>query len=161
MSKITFWCDEETSEIGPSDSPYFLVYAGDAQKLKSVVKRVRKSEWDDNVDACEPPRSAAVSFPELTSLDLVMVALLEEDWDADENLAGKVHKWMGSLDPSLQVFRTGNGGNVATIFREEFIKAIKNRSDNDDLVNAHRFFPNSGVKHYFGDGGHYRVKFDF
>ncbi|KAK0039412.1 hypothetical protein Bpfe_031165 [Biomphalaria pfeifferi] len=160
MSKITFWCDDVTGLSG-SDSPYFLVYAGDAKKSKSVVKRVRKSSWDDNVDAGEPARSATVSFPELTSLDLVMVALLEEDWDPDENLALKVHGWMDNLDNLLPVFQTGTGGNVATIFREEFIKAIKNKSDNDDLVNAHRFVPSTGTKHYFGDGGHYRVKFDF
>lgn len=161
MSKITFWCDEETSEQSPSDSPYFLVYAGDAQQLKSVVKRVRKASWDDNVDAGEPARSATVSFPEINSLDLVMIALLEEDWDPDENLAGKVHGWMDNLDGLLQVFQTGTGGSVAGIFREEFIKAIKNKSDNDDLVNAHRFSTSGAVKHYFGDGGHYRVKFEF
>ncbi|HQU84200.1 MAG TPA: hypothetical protein PKY59_13780 [Pyrinomonadaceae bacterium] len=160
MSKITFWCDEETDEVG-SDSPYFLVYAGDAKKLKSVVKRVRKEAWDNEVDSGDPARSANVSFPELTSLDLVMVALLEEDWDPDKNLASKVHGWMDNLDGLLQAFKTGTGGNTATIFREEFIKAINNKSDNDDLVNAHRFVPGSGVKHYYGDGGHYRVKFDF
>lgn len=158
MSKITFWCDDVTGVSG-SDSPYFLVYAGDAQNTKSVVKRVRKSSWDDNVDAGEPARSATVSFPELSSLDLVMVALLEEDWDPDENLASKVHGWMDNLDGLI--FASQSDGNVRKIFRDEFIKAIKNKSDNDDLVNAHRFSVSGTVKHYFGDGGHYRVKFDF
>lgn len=161
MSKLTFWCDEETGESSPSDSPYFLVYVGDGQKLKSVVKRVRKESWDDNVDAGEPARSATVSFPEVSKFDLVMVALLEEDWDPDAGLAGKVHNWMDNLDGLLQVFRTSTGGSVVNIFREEFKKAIENLADNDDLIDVRRFASSGATRSFFTGGGHYRVKFEF
>lgn len=158
MSKITFWCDEETSEFGPSDSPYFLVYVGDASQGKSAVKRVRQASWDDNVDAGEPPRSATFTMPGINQFSLVMVALMEEDDGPDSNLALKVQQWMDNLDGLLQPAIV-NTPQVLKLMREEMIKAINNNDWNDDIVDVRRIGSGQTL-HYYGQGGHYRVKFD-
>ena len=134
---------------------------GDGQQRKSAVQRVRRQSWDDNVDAGEPARSAEFEFPEILNFDLVMVALLEEDWDPDSGLAGKVHNWMNNLDNLLEVFRTGTANSVAKIFREEFAKAIETKSDNDDLIDVRRFTSSGSTRSFFTGGGHYRVRFEF
>lgn len=158
MAKLTFWCDEETSEASSSDSPYFLVYAGDAQPQTSVVQRVRRQSWDDNVDAGEPARTANITFPTGMSFDLVLIALLEEDWDPDSGLAGNVQNWMQNLNGLLQP-GIGGDANVINIVRQEFKKAINNFLSNDDLIDIRRFTPPQ-TRHFWGGGGHYRVRFE-
>lgn len=161
MSKLTFWCDEETSEASPSDSPYFLVYAGtNAGGGSSLVRRVRKQSWDDRVDAGEPPRSTLFDLSDLAGdPDLVFVALIEEDYDPDSDLAGKVQSWMDNLDNLLQGGIT-HPSEVTTMFKEEFIKAIKHHSANDDLVAVKRHTSNTDVMHFNGEGGRYRVRLE-
>lgn len=158
MSKITFWCDEETSEVGPSDSPYFLVYVGDASQGKSAVRRVRKDSWDNNVDAGEPARSATFTMPGINQFSLVLIALMEEDDGPDSNLASKVQQWMDNLDGLLQPAIV-NSSQVITTMRQEMIKAINNNDWNDDIVGVKRITSGQTL-HYFGDGGHYRVRFN-
>lgn len=123
MARLTFWCDEETNEASASDSPYFLVYVGNAQQQTSVVRRVRRQSWDDNVDAGEPARTANVAFPEVISFDLVLIALLEEDFDPDSGLVGNVQDWMNNLDGLLQPTIVGTS-DVINIFKQEFNKAL-------------------------------------
>ena len=158
MAKITFWCDEETSEVAASDSPYFLVYVGDASQGKSAVKRVRHASWDDNVDKGEPPRSATFTMPGINQFSLVLVALMEEDNDPDANLALKVQNWMDNLDGLLQPAIV-TSSPVVTLMREEMKKAIENNWSNDDLVGVKRITSGQTL-HYFGEGGHYRVRFE-
>ncbi len=157
MSKLTFWCDEETSEPSSSDSPYFLIYVGDAQKRSSTVKRLRREIWDDQIDKGES-RSATMTFPEITSFDLVLIALLEEDWDADfdDSTLQKVRNWIDNLDSLLAV----QSSDVFSIIKQEFERAINNFCSNDDLLGVRRFSSSGAIRHYFGGGGHYRVKFE-
>lgn len=158
MSKLTFWCDEETSEVSSSDSPYFLIYVGDAQRRVSTVKRLRRGGWDDQIDKGES-RSATITFPEITSFDLVMIALLEEDWDADfdDSTLQEVRNWVDNLDDLLAL----QSADVFNIIKQEFEKAINIFSSNDDLLGVRRFSSSGATRHYFGGGGHYRVKFEF
>lgn len=160
MAKLTFWCIEETSEVSPSDSPYFLIYVGDAQKQKSVVTRLRRESWDDNIDAGEF-RQASISFPNGTSFDLVLVALLEEDWDNDFNSSTleKVRDWMNNLDGLLQP-AIAQTPDVYNLIRQEFGKAIEKHGSNDDLLGVRRFTPGQQTRHFYGGGGHYKVKFE-
>jgi hypothetical protein len=159
MSKLTFTCHEETNEVSPSDSPYFLVYVGDAQKQISVVERVRRESWDDNIDAGNS-RAANVTFPGITHFDLVLIALLEEDWDPDFDSVtlAQLRHWMKQNDSLLQP-GTIHTPSTFNIFRQEFTKAINTHSSNDDLLGVLRF-PGNSTKHFFGGGGHYEVKFE-
>ncbi len=158
MARLTFWCDEETNEASASDSPYFLVYVGNAQQQTSAVRRVRRQSWDDNVDAGEPARTVNVAFPEVVSFDLVLIALLEEDFDPDSGLVGNVQDWMNNLDGLLQPTIVGTS-DVINIFKQEFSKAINKFLSNDDLLGIRRFTPPQ-TRHFWGGGGHYRVRFE-
>jgi hypothetical protein len=156
MPTISFRCIEETSEVSDSDSPYFLVYAGDSQKQKSDVRLVRNPLWDDEVDAGET-RSKSVDFT-VGGFDLVLVALLEEDWDNDFITDGKVKKireTMNNLDTLLQpaVLET-----QLPEFTMAFNNAIKKNCVNDDLIRMRRVFNNQTLN--FTDGAaSYNVKF--
>jgi len=153
---IIFSCIEETSELSPSDSPYFLVYVGDSQQQESDVKRVRHPSWDDNIDAGEG-RTANVDFT-VGGFDLVLIALLEEDWDNDFLTAkvNDVRNTMSNLDGLLQpmVLET-----QLPEFTMAFSNAIKKNCVNDDLIKMRRVFNNQTLN-FKGDGAHYRVRFE-
>jgi hypothetical protein len=157
MATVSFRCIEETSEASPSDSPYFLIYAGDGQHLKSDVQRVRRESWDDDVDAGEPTRTANVQFTGVTDFDLVLVALLEEDWDNDLTSArvSDVRDAMNNLDTLLQPSVVDDQINE---FKTAFANAIKKHTPNDDLIKMKRI-SNNQFTDFKGDGAHYRVKF--
>lgn len=159
MAILSFTCIHETTEYQPSDSPYFLVYAGDAAKHKSELKYVRRSSWDDKIDAGESG-SKEVVFEDILRLDFVMVALIEEDYDPDSNFFGNVESWMRRLDVLLQPTGLAPGSEPEKILLEEFEKAIKKYLSNDDLVDLKRM--TVGVSAHFretGGKGRYRVTF--
>ncbi len=152
MAELSFQCLHETNEDSPSDSPYFLVYAGDRENNQSDVQRVRDPNWDDAVDAGDPMKKATVpAFDSLVkNLDVVLVALIEEDWAPDTNLASKVRNKMNDSNKDL---KTISGSNL----RVKFINAIESNLANDDLVNVQRF-SNNAWKFLSGDEAIYRVK---
>lgn len=156
MSTISFRCIEETNESSPSDSPYFLIYVGNSQTLKSDVQRVRRQSWDDAVDAGEPTRTATVNFP-TGGFNLVLVALLEEDWDNDLTTAkvNSIRDSMNNLDTLLQ---PGVLETMVPQFALTFANSISSSCVNDDLIKMRRVFNNQTLN-FVGDGGHYQVAF--
>jgi len=155
MATLSFKCLHETNEDSPSDSPYFLVYVGDRSNKRSDVRRVKKSIWDDAVDAGEPARTATgIKFsPLVKNFDVVLVALIEEDWDADINLEKKVRETMNNFDHSLESLSISD-------LRLKLINAIEASLVNDDLVNVQKFSNNAW--HFLsGDEAIYHAKFAF
>jgi hypothetical protein len=163
-----FRCVEETDEIG-SDSPYFLVFVGDAKSggAQSDVKLVRKDSWDNEVDSGEL-RTPNITVTDGFDLDLVLVALIEEDWDPD--FAGvtlaMVKAWMASAFNSLASnVSTGIDNTIANLVRDEFVKVLKQRVSNDEILGVKRLpvEPQSGgllpLLKFSGDGGSYNVRF--
>ena len=155
MATLSFKCLHETNEDSPSDSPYFLVYIGDRKNKRSDVQRVKKSEWDDSVDAGEPERKAKdIRFsPLVKSSDIVLVALIEEDWDADSGLETNVRNRMNDFNDSLDSISISE-------LRINFINAIEKNLVNDDLVNVQRF-ANNVWQFLAGDEAIYQTKFAF
>lgn len=155
MATLSFKCLHETGEDSPSDSPYFLVYIGDRENKRSDVRRVKKSTWDDAVDAGEPERKAKdIKFsPLVKNSDIVLVALIEEDWDADSGLETNVRNKMNDYNDSLDSISISN-------LRINFINAIENNLVNDDLVNVQRF-SNNVWQFLAGDEAIYQTKFAF
>lgn len=157
MSTISFRCIEETDELSPSDSPFFLVYVGDSQHLKSDVQLVRQQSWDDNVDAGEPARTATVNFS-AGGFNLVLVALFEEDWDNDfkRKKVDEIRDTMNNLDTLLQ---PGVLESNLPEFTIAFNNAIKKNRDNDDLIKMRRIH-NHQTLDFIGEGAHYSVTFN-
>jgi len=155
MATLSFKCLHETNEESASDSLYFLVYMGDRKNKRSDVQRVRKSEWDDEVDAGDTIRKAKdITFsPLVKNSDIVLVALIEEDWAPDAGLEKEVRNKMNDLDPSL-------GSISISDLRIQFINAIEKNLDNDDLVNVQRF-SNNVWQFLAGDEAIYQTKFAF
>jgi hypothetical protein len=169
MAKLTlkeFRCLEETDEIG-SDSPYFLVFVGDATlgNAQSDVKRIRRGEWDDNVDTGElfqPNATVTDGF----KLDFVLVAMMEEDWDPDigGQTLTQVRNWMHAAFDGLASATGFVDSNIAGIVREEFEKVIKLKCSNDEYLGVKRLSLSAQngllpLLNFQGDGGRYRVRF--
>jgi hypothetical protein len=153
---LSFRCLEETGEESPSDSPYFLVYAGEAQKQKSDVQLVRRASWDDTVDAGEPVRSTTVLMPTISRPDLVLVALLEEDWDTDSGVVESVRAVMKNHNTLIQL--AINDPEIYILFKEQFETAITNALHNDDLIKVRRIISSQFIDFVGEDGAHYRVR---
>lgn len=157
-AKLTFKCVEETSEVAPSDSPYFLIYIGDTQSQASTVKLIRRQSWDDMVDSEDPPFYTTIPFPDMTNFDIVLIALLEEDWDLDSNLGHNVQNAMRVHDNLLQPGVAENPGFIF-IMKTHFNTAISSYLVNDDLLDIQSFrLPQT--RHFYGGGGHYKVTFE-
>lgn len=156
MPTISFRCIEETNELSPSDSPYFLVYVGDSQRQRSDVRLVRNPSWDDEIDAGDTG-SADVNFT-VGGFNLVLVALLEEDWDNDFTPA-KVN----DIRDTMNILNTLLQPTVLEDQLPEFVMAfnnvIKKNCVNDDLIRMRRVF-NNRVLNFSGDGASYNVRFN-
>lgn len=164
-----FTCISETNEVAPSDSPYFLVFVGDHQAGSGSncdVKLVRRASWDDQVDAGET-RVVNITVSDGTDLDLVLVALMEEDWDTDfvgQKLT-QVRQWMQAMfNPLANSISTGIDGTIAELVRTEFAKVLKLKSSNDDVVRVKRLVVNGPGNYTLsmigaGNDGHYKATF--
>lgn len=143
----------ETNEDSPSDSPYFLVYAGDKQNQRSDVPRVRRQSWDDDVDAGDPTRTATGSTSNslVKNLDVILVALIEEDFGPDANLELNVRNKMNDIDTILDSISSND-------LKVNFRFWIKKNLVNDDFVNVQEF-SNNVWTFLSGDEAIYRVKF--
>ena len=155
MATLSFKCLHETNEDSPSDSPYFLVYIGDRANTKSDVRLVKKAIWDDAVDAGEPVRTkTGIKFAShVKNFDVVLVALIEEDFEADTSLELNVRNKMNDSDNSLKSISVSN-------LRLKFINAIEENLVNDDLVNVQKF-SNKVWQFLSGDEAIYQAKFAF
>jgi hypothetical protein len=166
MSKLVlekFKCLEESDEVG-SDSPYFMVYVAQARSgsAKSDVKFVRKEAWDNEVDTGDT-FIANKTVSEGMHHDLVIVGMIEEDWDPD--LASPVSlllaQNMKSLDSLLAAVTTGVNDTVAEIVRSEFARQLKNFCVNDEILGVKRLKNTANPLVFTGDDSNYQVKFKF
>ena len=166
MSKLIlerFKCLEESDEIG-SDSPYFMVYVAEARsgKAKSDVKFVRRESWDNEVDTGDTfITNKTVS--EGMHHDLVIVGMLEEDWDADFAfpMSEIIAMNMKSLDSLLAAVTTGVSDTVAEIVRGEFARQLNTFAVNDEVLGVKRLKNTANPLVFTGDGSNYQVKFKF
>lgn len=143
MSKLVlkrFHCQHKNDDLG-DDSLYFLVFHGrgprNGQAAASDVKLVRRQTWDDKV--AEGETVGANNYPVIDPLsdDLVIAALLEEDWDKDFKQA-KLNALRALINPFFvnlaSSVLTGVDGTVASLVQQEFVKRIKQLADNDDFI---------------------------
>ena len=166
MSKLIlekFKCLEESDEIG-SDSPYFMVYVAEARngKAKSDVKFVRRESWDNEVDTGDTfVTNKTVS--EGIHHDLVVVGMLEEDWDPDfaDPMRFIIAANMKSLDPLLAAVVTGVPDSVAEIVRSEFSRQLNTFASNDEILGVKRLKNAANPLVFTGDGSNYQVTFKF
>ena len=158
-----FKCIEDTSEIG-SESPYFLIYVAEARNghAKSDVKVARRDSWDNEVDKGDT-FITNMTVSSGMHHDLVIVAMLEEDFDPDLpspwNLLIAAN--MKPLDSLLAAVTTGVDDNLAGIVRDEFRSQIENYIANDEILGVKRVKPSAPKVHFKGDGGDYEVTFKF
>jgi len=166
MSKLVlekFKCLEESAEIG-SDSPYFMVYVAQARSgsAKSDVKFVRRDSWDNEVDTGDTfITNKTVS--EGMHHDLVIVGMIEEDWNPD--LASPVSVILAGamkpLDGLLAAVSTGISDTVAEIVRSEFARLLKSFCVNDEILGVKRLKNVANPLVFTGDDSNYQVKFKF
>ena len=171
MSKLIlrrFRCREETDEVG-DDSPYFLVFHGRARQgstsASSSVKLVRKSAWDHTVAEGELI-IANMTVLDPLSVDLVLVAMMEEDHGTDfsgaqlERLRGWICPFFNGLADAVASLDS----KLLGLVRDEFRRGIRALNSNDDLITV-RTVVGPGVAmpppllRFAGDGGRYDVRF--
>lgn len=166
MSKLIlerFTCVEESDE-GGSDSPYFMIYVAEARngKAKSDVKFIRKEAWDTETDSGDTFKPN-ITVSNGLSHDLVIVGMIEEDWDPD--FGSPVHQLiaqqMKPLDNLLAAVLTGVDDTVANIVQDEFQRKLKAFCSNDEILGVKRLKNTSNPLKFTGDGSDYRVKFKF
>ena len=170
MAKLVlkeFRCEEETSELG-SDSPYFVIFHGRPSNPSAAdVTVVRKDAWDNEVDSGELWTPNVTVSSGIDTGTLVMVALLEEDWDRD--VAGSelthVKDWMRTVFTAYSAGGSASLSQIAADIKPEFHNALQANTSNDDLVDIHRLTVSSDsgllpLVHFYGAGGHYKVRFE-
>lgn len=160
-----FRCVVETDE-GGNDSPYFLVFVGNRHgPPKSDTLLVRMPAWDGEA------YSGKLFTPNLWVSDqvdtdsLVLVALMEEDWDPD--IAGST---LATLKAMMQARWAIYGSWTITadqrayLARSDFNGYIEDLRANDEFIQSRRLNISTEVGdlpllNFYGDGGHYRVRF--
>lgn len=166
MSKLVlkrFKCNAESNEIG-DDSPHFLVFhgrRGQGASSSSNVELVRRSAWDDSVAQGETiPANATVINP--MNADIVIVAMMEEDWDPDftgltlARLRGWICPFFNSLANSVAFIDS----NVATLVLQEFRRGIQSLRSNDEILGVKRLSLSTlSPLSFTGDGANYKVTF--
>lgn len=170
MSKLVlkrFRCNTESDEIG-DDSPHFLIFhgkRGQGGPSSSNVELVRRSAWDDEVAQGELI-NANVTVLNPLNADLVLVAMMEEDWDADftgltlARLRGWICPFFNSLASSVAFV----DGTVANLVLQEFKRGINALRSNDEVLGVKRLSltASSGqlpLLKFTGDGSNYDVRF--
>jgi hypothetical protein len=168
-----FRCVEESNE-GGSDSPYFLVFVGDPGSSKLFM--LRDGDWDEEVDSGDLIH-VFQPFAAVNKNSVVLVALLEEDWDPDyQTGTGAPHvpssvKNFTKLRTAAQTAWQGlvaagtyNASALRTAMMFPFTGLVAQRLENDELlgVQSLRVSTLAGdlpLLTFHGDGGEYRVRF--
>jgi len=160
-----FRCVEETDEVG-DDSPYFVIFVGNAGSPKHCeVKVIRRSEWDNDISSSSFRSVNQKISDGVGSSTVVLVGLMEEDNDPDitgEQLT-KVRNWMTTLYDAYWVSGASSASQLADKLRPEFYRALNNYRSNDEIVGVvHQPISSTTglqpLRHIYGDGGYYRVR---
>jgi hypothetical protein len=171
MSKLVlkrFRCITESDEIG-DDSPHFLVFHGKRGQAgspsSSNVELVRRSAWDDEVAEGELI-NANVTVLNPLNADLVLVAMMEEDWDPDFSgltlmrLRGWICPFFNSLVNSVAFI----DGTIANLVLDEYRRGINALRSNDEVLGVKRLSLTASngqlpLLKFTGDGSNYDVRF--
>ena len=171
MSKLVlkrFRCNTESDEWG-DDSPHFLIFHGkrgqNGSPTTSNVELVRRSAWDDTVAEGDLV-NANVTVLNPLSADLVLVAMMEEDWDADftgltlARLRGWICPFFNSLASSVAFIDS----TVATLILDEYRRGINALRSNDEVLGVKKLSLSATngqlpLLKFTGDGSNYDVRF--
>jgi murein DD-endopeptidase MepM/ murein hydrolase activator NlpD len=164
-----FRCVEETDMEPGGESPYFVVFLGKriGNTVQSRLVRIRKQIWDTQVDAGELWRADEEVIEQVDKETFVLVALMEEDFDAD--IAGDTVSYLRSemrkafkdvaSDASLSF------DDLEIRMKPLFLGAIGRSTTNDECLGVKRLdiTTHDGelpLLNYAGDGSNYRVRFE-
>jgi len=159
-----FRCVIETDEIG-DDSPYFVIFVGNADTSFSDVKRIREPQWDNDISSGKLVQVNSTVSGGIGVNSLVLVALLEEDNNPDisgqilTNIKQTMSGWYNTFFPPA-----GGVNQLETKLMPIFQQIIEANLSNDDVVAFARLkittlSGNLNLLHMWGDGGYYRVRF--
>lgn len=162
-----FRCVEESDEVG-SDSPYFVVFVGDPSEPGSAAKLVvvRRESWDNETDSGELKSPNAVVSKDVGVGDLLLCALMEEDDNRD--IAGdafdRVESWMRTVFDAYRASGSASAKQMAEHLKPEFRRALNNARYNDEILGVVHVPVSTAngplpLRNFYGDGGHYRVRF--
>lgn len=163
-----FRCVEESDE-GGDDSPYFVVFVGDPSRPGSEADLVvvRRESWDNSISSGALRTPEAVITKEVGRDHVVLCALMEEDDDRDIGGASLayVRNWMRAVFDAYRAGGSASASSIAKKLKPEFCRALTEaRSDDEILGVVH--VPVTTVdgllplRCFYGDGGHYRVRFE-
>ncbi len=160
-----FRCVVETDE-GGNDSPYFLVFVGNrSQENHTDVVRLRMPAWDGEAYSGKLFSPNLWAHNHVDGNTAVVVALLEEDWDPDIGDVGLTvlrtlmkAKWNAYKDWNLTTAQR------ATLMAGHLAAYTKDLLSNDEFIQAKTLAITTGsgdlpLLDFYGDGGHYRVRF--
>ena len=160
-----FRCVEETDEVG-NDSPYFVVFVGNksGQPFSDVV-RVRDPDWDGAASTGKLFQPNLWVHNQVDTNSIVLVALIEEDYDADIN-ASKIATLKLLMQTRFNVYASWNLSNdqLAYLARSDFAGYLQDLLVNDEYIQTKRLSISANVGdlpllNFAGDGGAYRVRF--
>jgi hypothetical protein len=162
------YCVTETDE-GGNDSPYVLVFIGHrGASPKSKVLRVRDPAWDGALFSGRAINTLQMVSEEEISNAVVLVSLVEEDWDPDLGSGGFLQTMM---QVQWQVYGGSGWANltnaqVAQVMRDKFATLVKASLSNDEYIQT-RVQPIAAQPvegpmtplSFSGDGGSYNITF--
>jgi len=170
MSKLVlkrFRCNTESDERG-NDSPHFLIFhgkRGQGGPSTSNVELVRRSAWDDEVVEGELVNANTTVLNPMNA-DLVLVAMMEEDWDADFTglTLMRLRAWICPFFNSLASSVAFIDGTIANLVLQEYKRGINALLSNDEVLGVKRLsLTPSGTElpllKFTGDGSNYDVRF--
>ena len=160
-----FRCVVETEEWG-DDSPYFVIFVGNlSQGLFTDVVRLRMPAWDNSAHSGKLFTPNLWAHNHVDTHSVVLVALVEEDDDADIGT-----DQLATLKLLMNArFSHYSSWNLtlpqrASLMAEHFKTYLKDLLNSDEYIQT-RHLPISAnvgdlpLLNFFGDGGHYRVRF--
>lgn len=162
-----FRCVEESDEVG-WDSPYFVVFEGDPTRpgAEAGVTVVRRESWDNEIESGSFRAPNAVVAKDVGTGHLVLCALMEEDNDPD--VAGivslAVQHWMSGVFDAYRASGSASATELAAKLKPEFRRALEKVRSNDEILGVVHVpvTTTAGLlplRNFYGDGGHYRVRF--
>ena len=161
-------CVTETDEDG-NDSPYLLVFIGHrGSSPKSKVALVRDPAWDGAFHSGKAINTLQIVSEEEISDAVVLVTLIEEDWDHDLGSGGFLQTVM---QVQWQIYGGSGWANltnaqVAQVMRDKFGSLVKSSLSNDEYIQtrvqpiaAHPVEGAMAPLSFSGDGGSYKITF--
>lgn len=162
-----FRCVAETDE-GGNDSPYFLVFIGNRHHPKSMsVQRVRMPEWDEKAFTGKLFQPHLYISNAVRTDTVVLVTMLEEDWDPDFEGATLLQAlmlahWTVYTGPDWSNLTVNQ---LAAIMRDRMATLVRDMLANDEYLKTLQLPISVSVGElpllkFAGDLGRYNVRFE-